>query len=136
MFTSTTPWGLPQADTMSRRGPAGYDVHRQLGRASARSYPISLAVTVSMWPLSSATANGWCSRASRGRRPGRGLPHCENGEASVLGLYRADSMAKLDGLLEALPLYEWMHIKITSLEPHPNDPNVERPGSPATGSRQ
>ena len=52
-----------------------------------------------------------------------------NGEASVLGLYRADSRAELDGLLEALPLYEWMHIKITALEPHPNDPNVERPGS-------
>jgi muconolactone delta-isomerase len=47
-----------------------------------------------------------------------------NGQGSVLGLYRADSGAQLDGLLEALPLYEWMHIKITPLEPHPNDPNV------------
>ena len=52
-----------------------------------------------------------------------------NGQASVLSLYRADSSAQLDGLLEALPLYEWMQIKITPLEPHPNDPNVQRPGS-------
>ena len=46
-----------------------------------------------------------------------------NGQGSVLGLYRADSRAQLDGLLEALPLHEWMHIEITPLEPHPNDPD-------------
>ena len=46
-----------------------------------------------------------------------------NGESPVLGLYRADSRAHLDGLLEALPLHEWMHIEITPLEPHPNDPD-------------
>jgi muconolactone D-isomerase len=45
-----------------------------------------------------------------------------NGHASVLGLYRADNRAQLERLLEALPLYEWMQIKITPLEPHPNDP--------------
>ena len=42
-----------------------------------------------------------------------------NGQGSVLGLYRADTRAQLDGLLAALPLYEWTHIKITPLEPHP-----------------
>jgi muconolactone delta-isomerase len=47
-----------------------------------------------------------------------------NGQDSVLGLYRADTRAQLDGLLEALPLYDWMHIEITPLESHPNDPNV------------
>lgn len=47
-----------------------------------------------------------------------------NGQGSVLGLYRADSRAELDGLLEALPLYEWMQVNITPLEPHSNDPNV------------
>jgi muconolactone delta-isomerase len=44
------------------------------------------------------------------------------GETKTLGLYRADSEAHLAVLLGALPLYEWMHVTITPLEPHPNDP--------------
>ncbi len=40
----------------------------------------------------------------------------------VLGLYRADSKAQLDALLGALPLYDWMTVAVTALEPHPNDP--------------
>ena len=44
------------------------------------------------------------------------------GEAKILALYRADSEAELDGLLGALPLYEWMHVSVTPLEAHPNDP--------------
>ena len=44
------------------------------------------------------------------------------GETTVIGLYRADSETELDGLLGALPLYEWMHVIVTPLEPHPNDP--------------
>jgi muconolactone delta-isomerase len=44
------------------------------------------------------------------------------GNTTVVGLYRADSQAHLDGLLGALPLYEWMHITVTPLQPHPNDP--------------
>ena len=44
------------------------------------------------------------------------------GRSTVLGLYRAGGRAELDGLLSALPLYEWMHTSITSLGPHPNDP--------------
>jgi muconolactone delta-isomerase len=40
----------------------------------------------------------------------------------VLGLYRAGSKAELDGLLGALPLYEWMRTSITPLVQHPNDP--------------
>jgi muconolactone D-isomerase len=43
-------------------------------------------------------------------------------ESTIIGLYRADSEAQLDGLLAALPLYEWMGITVTPLEPHPNDP--------------
>jgi len=35
---------------------------------------------------------------------------------------RADSKAQLAGLLDALPLYDWMKITVTPLEPHPNDP--------------
>jgi len=44
------------------------------------------------------------------------------GDPTVVGLYRADSEAQLKGLLGALPLHEWMHITVTPLEPHPNDP--------------
>jgi muconolactone D-isomerase len=45
-------------------------------------------------------------------------------EAKVLGLYRAASERELDGLLRALPLYEWMTVEMTTLEPHPNDPTA------------
>jgi len=44
------------------------------------------------------------------------------GETKIVGLYRADSEAQIDGLLAALPLYEWMRVTVTPLEPHPNDP--------------
>jgi muconolactone delta-isomerase len=40
----------------------------------------------------------------------------------VLSLYHADSETELNSLLQALPLYEWMRIKVTPLAPHPNDP--------------
>jgi muconolactone delta-isomerase len=46
------------------------------------------------------------------------------GGSRVLGLYRADDRAQLDRLLEALPLYEWMHVTVMPLEPHPNDPGA------------
>jgi muconolactone D-isomerase len=42
----------------------------------------------------------------------------------ILGLYRADGEAQLEGLLRALPLYEWMDLTVTPLEPHPNDPEM------------
>ncbi len=48
------------------------------------------------------------------------------GETRILGLYRADSEAQLQGLLGALPLYEWMQVTVTALEPHPNDPAAVR----------
>jgi muconolactone D-isomerase len=51
----------------------------------------------------------------------RSLAH---GESTIVGLYRADSDEQLDGLLRALPLYEWMDAAITPLEPHPNDPRT------------
>ena len=46
----------------------------------------------------------------------------EAGETQILGLYRADSETELDGLLRALPLYEWMRVSVTPLALHPNDP--------------
>ena len=47
-------------------------------------------------------------------------------ENKTLGLYRAESQDELDGLLRALPLYEWMRVAVTPLEPHPNDPAVQQ----------
>jgi muconolactone delta-isomerase len=43
-------------------------------------------------------------------------------ESTVLGLYRADSERELRDLLGALPLSEWMHVTVTPLQSHPNDP--------------
>ena len=43
-------------------------------------------------------------------------------DGKVIGLYRAQTEAELDGLLDALPLRDWMQIAVTRLEPHPNDP--------------
>jgi muconolactone delta-isomerase len=43
------------------------------------------------------------------------------GESRPIGLYRAESEGELDDLMRALPLYEWMRIAVTPLEPHPND---------------
>ena len=45
----------------------------------------------------------------------------------LVGLYRADSEAELDGLLAALPLSPWMRTTVTPLAPHPNDPASPRP---------
>jgi muconolactone delta-isomerase len=57
-------------------------------------------------------------------------------ETTALGLYRADSEAQLAGLLAALPLYDWMNITVTPLEPHPNDPVPQPAASAATRSQQ
>ncbi len=62
-----------------------------------------------------------------------------HGETKALGLYRADGEAQLAALLGALPLYDWMRVTITPLEPHPNDPVSPAAvsaaaGSPATGT--
>jgi muconolactone delta-isomerase len=48
------------------------------------------------------------------------------GRTTVLGLYHAGSEAELEGLLGALPLYEWMRTSITPLVQHPNDPTRSR----------
>jgi Protein of unknown function (DUF3237)/Muconolactone delta-isomerase len=50
-------------------------------------------------------------------------PPVAAGESKALGVYRADSRAQLDGLLADLPLSDWMHIDVTPLEAHPNDPD-------------
>jgi muconolactone delta-isomerase len=58
------------------------------------------------------------------------------GETNVLGLYRAESETELDGLLSALPLYEWMTVTVTGLERHPNDPAAAQESGPASRSGQ
>ncbi len=47
-------------------------------------------------------------------------------QGKVVGLYCAEGRAQLDRLLGELPLSEWMHVAVTPLEPHPNDPALAR----------
>jgi muconolactone delta-isomerase len=47
-------------------------------------------------------------------------------EDKVLGLYRVKDVNELDGILDSLPLHEWVNVVITRLEPHPNDPYGSR----------
>jgi muconolactone D-isomerase len=42
--------------------------------------------------------------------------------STAVGLYRADSGAELNGLLGDLPLADWLHVTVTPLAAHPNDP--------------
>jgi muconolactone D-isomerase len=46
----------------------------------------------------------------------------KTGGPSTIGLYRAESAGELEDLIRRLPLYEWMRVGITPLQPHPNDP--------------
>jgi muconolactone delta-isomerase len=48
-------------------------------------------------------------------------PPAGPGESKAVGLFRADSNAQLDAMLDALPLTGWMQVIVTPLEPHPND---------------
>ena len=57
-------------------------------------------------------------------------------ETKILGLYSAASKTQLDGLLAALPLYEWMRVTVTPLEPHPNDPAAARATNPGADRTQ
>jgi muconolactone delta-isomerase len=47
------------------------------------------------------------------------------GETRPIGLYRAETETEMDDLLRALPLYPWMRVTVTPLDPHPNDPADE-----------
>jgi muconolactone delta-isomerase len=47
-----------------------------------------------------------------------------DGPTRVLGLYRAEDRRQLDGLLASLPLREWMQVTVTTLDPHPDDPDT------------
>jgi muconolactone delta-isomerase len=54
------------------------------------------------------------------------------GETTIIGLYRADSQTQLDDLLGALPLADWMHVTVTPLDAHPNDPAVTQRSAAST----
>jgi muconolactone D-isomerase len=60
--------------------------------------------------------------AAEGRavRVWRPLP--DDGRRRAIGLYRADTDAELDAILDSLPLRPWMEITVTPLISHPNDP--------------
>ena len=49
-------------------------------------------------------------------------PPVQEGEWRTLGLWRADDVKQLQGLLATLPLHVWMKVRVTPLLPHPNDP--------------
>jgi muconolactone D-isomerase len=47
-------------------------------------------------------------------------PHAVSGRA--IGLYGANRAPELETMLGAVPMADWMHVTVTELEPHPNDP--------------
>src|SRR5260370_7242102 len=49
-------------------------------------------------------------------------PPVAAGESRALSLYRAERETELNSLLQALPLYDWIRIKIPPLAPHPHHP--------------
>ena len=65
----------------------------------------------------SAEASAAASLVDRGHLVRLWKPPAAPGETKALGLYRAGSDAELAGLLGALPLYDWMQITVTPLEP-------------------
>jgi muconolactone delta-isomerase len=72
---------------------------------------------------SSAEASAAAALANDGHLIRLWRPPTVPGETKALGMYRANSEQQLTGLLRALPLYDWMHVTVTPLEPHPNDPD-------------
>jgi muconolactone D-isomerase len=75
--------------------------------------------------LTSAEASAAAALVDQGHLVRLWKPPAAPGETKALGLYRADTDAQLAGLLGALPLYDWMRVTVTPLEPHPNDPSPE-----------
>jgi muconolactone delta-isomerase len=50
----------------------------------------------------------------------------DEGVSSALGLWRADSEAQMQAILESLPQYPYRRTQTTLLTPHPNDPAAPR----------
>ena len=53
-------------------------------------------------------------------------PPAVDGEWRTWGLFRAQDEAQLLDLLDSLPLHPWMHVDVTPLAAHPNDPGSTR----------
>ncbi len=45
-----------------------------------------------------------------------------SGQGRALGLWHADDAARMESILESLPLYPWAGVMTTPLTPHPSDP--------------
>ncbi len=60
-------------------------------------------------------------------------PPVAPGQTKAVGLYRADTEAQLDNLLQALPLFEWMQVTVTPLAGHSNDPLRRQTAGPGRG---
>src|SRR3974390_550865 len=50
-------------------------------------------------------------------------PPLQPGEWRSLGLFAADDATRLEAILAAMPLRVWRTDAVTSLSPHPNDPD-------------
>jgi muconolactone delta-isomerase len=57
------------------------------------------------------------------------------GENRIIGLYRTETEAELESILGALPLYAWMHVVVTRLDSHPNDPAADVTPQPLMTTR-
>lgn len=66
--------------------------------------------------------------ASQGHLARVWIRRVEPGHTRIVGLYLADSEMELNWILQGLPLYDWMQVTVTPLEPHPNDPAAARVG--------
>jgi muconolactone D-isomerase len=62
-----------------------------------------------------AEASAAAKRQTKGTSSGSGKRGVAPGETRIVGLYRADTETQLDGLLGALPLYEWMEVTVIPL---------------------
>jgi muconolactone delta-isomerase len=51
----------------------------------------------------------------------------QDGVACALGLFRADSAAEMQAMMESLPMQPYLIVETTELTPHPSDPDA--PGS-------
>jgi muconolactone delta-isomerase len=44
------------------------------------------------------------------------------GHGRALGLWRAQDVARMQAIVESLPLFAWMSVQTTPLTRHPSDP--------------
>jgi muconolactone D-isomerase len=68
--------------------------------------------------------------AARGHLIRLWKPPVRAGEWRTIGLWRARDEQQLQKLLATMPLHVWMHVDVTPLTPHPNDPAATLQPSP------